>query len=109
MVGVPVARRFVTANKPVGAAEALQTGLADAVASDERAMQTAVDTAASMARLPREAWARTKRRLAGSLEADLAQEEADQVECLTGREFAEGFAAFRAKRPADFIAAVSRA
>ena len=106
-VGIPVARRFLTANKPVGAAEALHTGLADAVVADERAMPTAIETAAVMARLPREAWTRTKRRLAGALEEDLAQEEADQVECLTGFEFAEGFAAFRAKRPADFVAAVA--
>ena len=105
-VGIPVARRFFTANKPVGAAEALRTGLADTVVPDEQAMQTAVDVAAAMARLPREAWARTKRRLAGTLEQDLAQEEADQVECLTGAEFAEGFSAFRAKRPADFITVV---
>ena len=101
-VGVSVARRLLTAGQPVLAVEALEVGLVDAIVPDEAVMAEAVGVAVRMARLPREAWARTKRRLAGPLDDDLRQEEADQVECLTGPEFAEGFAAFRAKRPPDF-------
>ena len=103
-VGMPVARRFLTAGRAVLADEALRTGLADAVVVDEAAMGEAVEVASSMARLPREAWIRTKRRLAGPLDEDLRQEEEDQAACLTGPEFAEGLAAFRARRPPDFVA-----
>ena len=101
-VGLPTARRYLTEGRPVAALEAARSGLVDAVVPDAEVMARAVADAARLAMLPRDAWARTKRRLAAALDDDLRQEEADQVECLTGAEFAEGFAAFRAKRAADF-------
>ena len=103
-VGLPAARRFLTEGGAVRADEALRSGLVDVVVPDDQVMARAVIAASALARLPREAWARTKRRLAGALEDDLRQEEDDQVACLTGPEFAEGYAAFFAKRAADFTA-----
>lgn len=108
-VGLPTARRYLTDGRPVPAAEALRSGLVDALAPDGEVMNRAVTEAARLARLPRDAWARTKRRLAGALDEDLRREEADQVACLTGPEFAEGFAAFRDKRAPDFTATATAA
>ena len=104
-VGLPAARRILTAGKAVGAAEALAIGLADALASDADAMRVAIDKAAEWATLPSGAFARMKARLnhpSASFAEELAREEADQVACLTGAEFVEGYAAFKDKRAADF-------
>jgi 2-(1,2-epoxy-1,2-dihydrophenyl)acetyl-CoA isomerase len=70
-------------------------------------MATAVRRAGELAALPSAAFARMKARLndvSGSLAEELAREEADQTLCLIGDEFREGYAAFRDKRAADFIA-----
>ena len=110
-VGLPVARRILTAGKAVSGAEALAIGLADALASDADAMRVAIDKAAEWAMLPSGAFARMKVRLnhpSASLADELAREEVDQVACLTGAEFVEGYAAFKDKRAADF-ARLSRA
>lgn len=106
-VGLPAARRLVTAGVPVSGPEAFRIGLADAQVADAEVMDTAVATAAELARLPPGAFARTKERLrnrSASLDAELAREADDQAACLRGEEFAEGYDAFRNKREPDFTA-----
>ncbi|XAH21552.1 enoyl-CoA hydratase/isomerase family protein [Xylophilus sp. GW821-FHT01B05] len=106
-VGLPAARRILTAGAAVTGPEAERIGLADVLVNDDQVMDEAVRRAIEAARLPSDAFVRMKNRLnnvSGSLDAELAREEADQVVCLLGREFKEGFAAFRDKREADFIA-----
>ena len=105
-VGLPAARRIFTAGAAVTGAEALRIGLADALAADAEVMDAALAMAAELALLPRDAFARMKERLnkvSGTLDEELAREENDQAACLLGAEFAEGFAAYRSKRTADFI------
>lgn len=106
-VGLPVAQRLFCDGQPVGAEEALRIGLADVVCEDAQVMETAVGVAASLARLPGEAYARMKQRLhhpSATLAEELAREEDDQAVCLRTDDFQEGFDAFRNKRSADFIA-----
>ena len=58
----------------------------------------------------RDAFGRMKMRLnhpSATLDDELAREEDDQAALLTGPEFAEGFAAFREKRAANFVIAAT--
>lgn len=106
-VGVAAARRILTAGEVVDGREAARIGLADELVANAEVMSAAVRQAETWSRLPSEAFARMKDRLnnvSGSLVEELAREETDQVLCLLGNEFAEGFAAFRDKRDADFVA-----
>jgi 2-(1,2-epoxy-1,2-dihydrophenyl)acetyl-CoA isomerase len=106
-IGLPAARRILTAGTPVTGAQALACGLADELATNAGAMTVAIDKAIDWARLPREAFGRMKTRLShpsGSLEEELMREETDQAVCLLSDEFAEGYAAFKEKRAADFVA-----
>ena len=108
-VGRTAAWWMLTSGGPVSGAEALRTGLADQLTAQGSVMAAAVSRAEALARLPATALALTKRRLAidpARLEAELGREARDQVSCLTGREFAEGFAAFAARRAPDFVADV---
>lgn len=106
-VGLPVARRLLSDGEAVGGEEALRIGLADALCEDAEVMERAVALAASLARLPTEAFGRMKQRLnhpSASLDEELGREETDQAVCLLSDDFLEGYAAFREKRAADFIA-----
>ncbi len=106
-VGLPVAQRMFCDGQPVGAEEALRTGLADVVCEDAEVMDTAVRLAGSLALLPAQAYARMKGRLthpSPTLAEELARGEDDQAACLLTEDFQEGFDAFRNKRSADFIA-----
>lgn len=106
-VGAATARRIFTAGTVVTGAEAARIGLADELMPDAEVMPAALRQAVAWSRLPRGAFARMKDRLnnvSTSFAEELAREEADQVACLTGPEFVEGFAAFRDKREADFVA-----
>lgn len=106
-VGLPVARRLLGDGEPVGGEEALRIGLADALCEDAEVMDRAVALAGSLAQLPTEAFARMKQRLnhpSATLDDELQREETDQAVCLLGEDFREGYAAFRDKRAADFIA-----
>lgn len=106
-VGLPVARRLLSDGEAVLGEEALRIGLADLLCEDAEVMDRAVALAASLARLPTEAFGRMKQRLnhpSASLDDELGREETDQAVCLLGEDFLEGYAAFREKRAADFIA-----
>ena len=106
-VGLPVARRILTAGAPVTGPEALSIGLADEQVSDDQVMAAAVSKASGWAKLPIGAFARMKDRLhniSGSLSEELSREENDQAVCLLSDEFVEGHAAFIEKRAADFVA-----
>jgi 2-(1,2-epoxy-1,2-dihydrophenyl)acetyl-CoA isomerase len=104
-VGLPAARRLLTSRDPVLAAEALKIGLADEFAEDGELMAAAVHRAGVLADLPSGAFARLKRRLmlrSRSLGEALEREENDQSELLQGRDFREGYAAFRDQREPHF-------
>lgn len=106
-IGLPMARRILTRLTPVDAPEAVRIGLVDALVADPDVMATAIAMAVELSQLPLGAFAKMKRRLnnaASSLEEELAREADDQVACLLGAEFREGYAAFKEKRPADFKA-----
>lgn len=105
-VGLPLARRILTAGEAVGGEEAVRIGLADELVPDADVMAAALRTAAALAALPGDAFGRMKQRLnepSASLAEELRREEADQVACLTSDDFAEGYAAFVGKRSADFV------
>lgn len=104
-VGLSGARRLFVAGGPVDGAEALRIGLADELVEDDAVMACAIERAVTLAALPRDALARTNRRLeapSGSLAGELVREADDQAICLTGAEFGEGHGAFFAKRAPDF-------
>jgi 2-(1,2-epoxy-1,2-dihydrophenyl)acetyl-CoA isomerase len=106
-VGLPAARRILTAGVPMTGPEALSIGLADEQVSDDQVMAVAVSKASEWAKLPIGAFARMKDRLhnvSGSLNEELRREENDQAVCLLSDEFVEGHAAFIEKRAADFVA-----
>jgi enoyl-CoA hydratase/carnithine racemase len=105
-IGLPAARRLLTSRDPVPGAQALELGLADELAEDAAVMTAAVQRAALMAALPGAAYARLKRQLASmprTLQEALEREESDQSELLLGQDFRDGYAAFLAKREADFL------
>lgn len=104
-IGIEPARRILTAGVPVLGPEALRIGLADEMATDAEAMNAAVRKASELAALPASAFARAKQRLNNpsvSLQEELQRELVHQVNCLKSAEFAEGFGAFKEKRPPEF-------
>ena len=79
-VGVPAARRILTAGAPVAGAQALAIGLADELVADADVMTAAVRKAVEWSKLPIGAFARMKARLghpSASLADELAREETD--------------------------------
>lgn len=106
-VGLPTARRLLTQTRPIGGPEALCIGLADEMTADDEVMTAAIAKASEYSQLPLGAFAKMKARLNHGfplLDEELSREEDDQVQCLLGREFAEGQSAFEEKRRADFTA-----
>jgi len=92
--------------KPVSAEAAVAAGLADLDVEDGTVMTRAIEDAERLAALPQQAFARLKhllRQSSGTDPLNLALEAEAQVACLTGPEFVEGYAAFKEKRPPDFI------
>lgn len=105
-IGLPAARRMLTAGTAVTGSEALRIGLADAQVADAEVMDAAIQKAVEWSQLPMEAFARMKARLndvSMSLVDEFVREEADQAVCLLSDEFIEGYDAFKNKRSADFI------
>ena len=110
-IGIGPARRVLTSGDTIKGAEAHRLGLADTVTAKGAAMDAALDAAQRFADLPTGAFLRMRERLnagAEALDAELRREADDQAVCLTGREFAEGFAAFAEKRTPDFTKAALR-
>jgi 2-(1,2-epoxy-1,2-dihydrophenyl)acetyl-CoA isomerase len=110
-VGVSAARRLLMQSQTVPGSAALNMGLADVVVPDAAVGATAVEKAVEFSALPLGAFAKMKRRLtqaANALEDELAREEDDQVLCLLGEEFREGYAAFKEKRAPNFRALALR-
>ncbi|MBS0449995.1 MAG: enoyl-CoA hydratase/isomerase family protein [Proteobacteria bacterium] len=105
-VGIGHARRILTSGETVSGEAAQRIGLLDVLVSDDQVMDAAVRKASEFAHLPQEAFSRMKLRLgevSGSLVEELAREASDQVVCLLGDEFEEGYAAFSEKRAPDFL------
>jgi 2-(1,2-epoxy-1,2-dihydrophenyl)acetyl-CoA isomerase len=102
--GAEAAAKLFAAAANVPADRALALGLADHVVSDEAVMEVAIGRAEVLARLAPGAFARLKLRLRGDAETALRldREARDQAACLVSPEFAEGYAAFRAKREPRF-------
>lgn len=106
-VGLPAARRMLSEGAAVGGEEALRLGLVDVLCEDAEVMDRAVALAESLSRLPTDAFGRMKQRLnhpSATLDDELQREEDDQAHCLVSADFQEGYAAFRDKRAADFVA-----
>lgn len=104
-VGLGHARRILMTCEKVKAAKAEAIGLVDEVVPADQVMAVAVERAGELAKLPIAAFARMKHRLnyiATTLDEELVSEEDNQSACLLHAEFAEGYAAFNEKRPADF-------
>ncbi len=104
--GLALATRICLDSGTIKGADAVAGNLADLAVADADVMPTAIAEAERLAALPAAAFARLKNGLRGSDEPDplnLVFEANAQVECLTGQEFVEGYAAFREKRAPDFI------
>jgi 2-(1,2-epoxy-1,2-dihydrophenyl)acetyl-CoA isomerase len=92
--------------KPVASEAAIAAGLADLAVDDDAVMTRSIEEAERLAALPQQAFARLKfllRQGSGTDPLNLALEAEAQVDCLTGPEFVEGYAAFKEKRLPDFI------
>jgi len=99
------ANRIFLHNADVKGEEAGAIGLADLVVDDDAVAAKAFEEAERLAALPIAAFARLKfsmRDAALSDPLNLAAEARAQVDCLTGEEFLEGYAAFREKRKPAF-------
>lgn len=104
-VGFAAARRLVLGGGAVDGEEAGRIGLCDAVVPDDQVATAALEQAANLAKLPRDAFAVVKQRWrdpAVTLDEALAREGDDQVALLTGPDFREGHAAFMVKRTPVF-------
>ena len=105
-VGIGAARRLLASGEPLHGEEAHRIGLLDTLVADGEVMDAAVQQAGELARLPQDAFARMKRRLAepaASLDEELAREAADQAECLLSADVEEGYAACAGRRAPDFV------
>ena len=106
LLGYGRAFEWMSSNRRLGAEEALAWGLVSEVVPAERFEERVAEVAAEWASAPTRAVGWTKRLLehahAASLEEQLALEAELQAEAIASEDFAEGVAAFRAKRPASF-------
>ena len=102
-VGLPTARRIMMESQTLDSDAASKIGFFDELVEKGEAEARAVERAVKLARMPKAALGRLKLSLQVSgLDSYLDQELVDQVECLTGPEFAEGFSSFMEKRRANF-------
>jgi 2-(1,2-epoxy-1,2-dihydrophenyl)acetyl-CoA isomerase len=104
-IGAARARQAILLARSYAAEEALEIGLADRVVDDDEVAAAALDQARTLAALPPHAFAIVKQLLAAMpapLDTALEMEALAQSICITGEEFAEGAAAFKAKRKPVF-------
>jgi 2-(1,2-epoxy-1,2-dihydrophenyl)acetyl-CoA isomerase len=108
LIGPARAAELTMLGETVDSARALQLGIVNRVVTDGELAVVAMELASRLAGGPRSIGL-TKRALEVSgqndLEAQLAVEEHLQAEAAGTRDFAEGIAAFREKRPATFTGA----
>lgn len=103
-VGNVTACRLLSSAAVVAAKEALHLGLVSRAVAADTVIEHAIATSAALAKLPSRAFARMKAGLrSDDISAILEAECEAQVACLTGEEFAEGYAALREKRIPDFL------
>lgn len=100
------AMRMALLAERIGAADALRWGLASDVVDDDRLQEDGAALAARLAAGPPAALARTKQAInaagLGELDAALERELSGQAELLATADFAEGVAAFQARRAPRF-------
>ncbi|MEJ0069895.1 MAG: enoyl-CoA hydratase-related protein [Pseudomonadota bacterium] len=104
-IGAARARQAILLARSYASDEALEIGLADRVVDDEEVQAAALEQAQTLAALPPHAFAILKQQLTAaptSLDTSLEMEALAQSICVTGEEFAEGAAAFKAKRKPVF-------
>jgi len=105
-IGVGRTRQMLMTARPITATQALEWGLVDALAEPGNALSQAETEAATLAARPAAALGAIKQLLASAPHLhplDILDREADCQAKLFGTEdFAEGTAAFREKRPAQF-------
>ncbi len=106
LVGLARARELALTGRVVGAAEALDMGLIGRVVEPAELERAAAETAAALVAGAPLAQRFAKQALNRSLDMTLEQaiefEDQAQAVLLTSRDFAEGVAAFVAKRPPEF-------
>ena len=109
LLGFARAFEWMSSNRKLGAEEALAWGLISEVIPAESFDSRVAEIAAMWAALPTRAVAMTKQLFEhaydASLEEQLAREAELQQEAVGTADFAEGVAAFLAKRPASFTGA----
>jgi len=104
-IGAARARQAILLARSYGSEEALEIGLADRVVDDDEVPAAALEQAQMLAALPPHAFDILKQQLAAApapLDTVLEMEALAQSICITGAEFAEGAAAFKAKRKPVF-------
>jgi 2-(1,2-epoxy-1,2-dihydrophenyl)acetyl-CoA isomerase len=104
-IGAARARQAILFARSYASEEALEIGLADRVVDDDEVMAAALEQARTLAALPPHAFGILKQQLAAMpapVDTALELEALAQSICITGDEFAEGAAAFKAKRKPVF-------
>jgi 2-(1,2-epoxy-1,2-dihydrophenyl)acetyl-CoA isomerase len=106
LVGTSRATRILMLGRSVGAAEAVEIGLADEVVPDDSLAAATGELTAQLAAGPAVALSFAKRALQAAgdstLERQLELESWAQLSCFRSADFAEGMAAFAERRPAVF-------